>query len=228
MVGERFWDLQGHQGGLAWLFLLLCALASPAASQPLPQWPDSGDQLLRSRSLPFLTEDPCILSFSRGNRRFFCSGARLVSISRSAEMFNLGPGPAPTLSCTVEPCVLLFPSSGDTTAGMDWIMPSAALTGTSLLLTWQAPSAGVQVVWEFDYCTYRAGDPPCVPAIGMHLVVSAAPAANVRTDVLIDPFTPPWNPSDHVVFRVIRRKSDGQDTLIGNAAMDGLRLELAQ
>lgn len=211
------------------LAALCLAVAARAHGQPLPGSPEIGQLFARSpHDLAAIAANPgCALTFNREQHTFGCVDVRLISISRAADGFNLATGNPPTLSCGV-PCVLLFPDTGDTTASLDWIMPSEPLVGSSLLLTWRAAAADGTAVWDMDSCTYQAGQAPCTPGIDTLQVVSSDAGIGLRTDAVVNPFSPSWAPNAHVVLNVTRRKTNPADTLVGNALVEGLRLELSQ
>ena len=202
----------------AWL-IVLALLGVGVMAQTLP---DIGRLFARSRDVQRITSG-CVLGFNIEKEHFICL-TQHVSVSRSADSFNLGGGAAPTLACGV-PCTLNYPDTGITTASLDWLMPSESLTGDSIVVSWQAESGGGVVVWEVDWCRYPVGGAACVPDGTNAAVLVSTAAAGVRADATLTPFTPGWLANDHVVLDVSRLPDHASDTLAGGALLENVRLE---
>lgn len=206
---------------LACLLLLIPTLAMGQVTTI----PSVGQLIARSPDAAGLTTG-CALTFDKQAKLLRCLDPRLVSLSFPPTSFGLGTGNAPSLT-VADPPYLTFTDSGDQVASLDWIMPSEALDGSSLLVSWEASASSGTVVWEVDWCAYGNGQAPCAPS-GAHLNVipTATMGSNLRTDSILNPFDPSWEPSTRVVVHVTRASSG--NTLSGDVKLTGFRVELTQ
>lgn len=217
-----------------WLVIAVLLLAGVVRAQ-VTTLPDAGELLWRSKDRQGLTSG-CVLTFSFADHRFHCAEPRLVSIYRDAATFNVAVTNGAVLSSPGDgrPQVLTFPSNATAVAYADWIMPSVDLTGHSILLSWTTTelSAGT-VQWRLDWCVFEMGQAPCAPS-GEHVLLlpSLSNGVDLRHDATVNPWpwVTAWAPNAHVVLSVTRAGYDpGQDdTLNGDALLQGLRLEYVQ
>lgn len=212
---------------LFWILAVLVLLPLVASGQPAGQLPTIGELMWRSPQdrANVVTGRP--LSYSRDSRRFYSLGPNLLSVWRPAESFNLNTATPPALGCDGSGCWLSYAPSGNEVAALDFILPSVPLDGASLLLTWQAAASSGTVRWTVDWCRFRAGEAVCLPN-GAHAITtgSVTSGANKRNDLELNPFSPEWEPGDHVVVHITREGAG--NTLAGNAEMRGVRLEWTQ
>lgn len=206
------------------LMALLILMPVMAVAQ-VSNMPDIGQLIARSRDAAGLYTG-CSLTWDRQAKLLRCLDPRLISLSFPPTSFGLGTGNAPSLTIG-DPPYLTFTDSGNQTATLDWIMPSEALDGSSVLLAWEATAGSGTVVWKVDWCAYGVGQTPCAPS-GAHVstVATATMGANRATHSTVNPFDPSWEPSQRVVLHITR--SSTGNSLSGDVKLTGVRVELTQ
>ena len=213
-----------------WPALVLLLAAVPAFGQQ-SQIPDAGPWIHKT-GRQHLT-DQCAIGLRFSDKQLVCVPTPLLSISRDATTFNVSVTDGPVLSCPSDgrPCLLTYDYASTTVAYADWIMPSEAMAGKSLLLSWTSAATTGGAVWTLDYCSYVVGEPACTPTGAMVRSVSSPVniVAEARNDAIFSPWPWPttWAPDVHVVLSIRR---DGYapatgDTMQADAFLSTLRLE---
>lgn len=211
------------------LLILLAVLSFPVmetANAQVNQVPAAG-KWIRATEPQLGFDCPMVLDHSS---RLQCA-TQVLSVSRVAGEFSLAS--TATLSCATAQCFLTFPAVSSATAYADWIMPSAAVTVESILLSWDTAVAAGTTRWYADWCAYGLGQQPCSPdGSNLATFASSTGGSGARTDLAISPWpwSRTWGVDQHVVLSIRR---DGYsptsgDTVNGDVLLESLRIEMTR
>ena len=128
----------------------------------------------------------CFLTYDLDRRKLRCAVVR-TSAYFDADALAISKSVIPALTCpnTGAPCRLIFSDApaGQEYAGVDFLLPDAALTPEKVLVSIVPDFSGGQIRTRLDWCTYPNNTTPCVPT-GDHMrdVVINMSAAGYRSD----------------------------------------------